>query len=152
MRIRKFKKEDAVKVSRLICKTQREILSKYYPKKVIESFCSWSKPSDILKKSKKRDYYVAVEKGKVLGVNGIEKSMIKTMFVNPKYHKKGIGKKLIENIENVARKRKIKKLKVGSTTFAEKFYKKCGYKRIKKDKWEHNGVKFNVIVMEKSIK
>jgi len=78
--------------------------------------------------------------------------MVRTMFVNPKYHKRGIGKKLLENIEKIAKKRKIKKLKVGSTIFAERFYKKCGFKRVKKDRWEHKGIKFDVIVMEKSIK
>jgi len=57
------------------------------------------------------------------------------MFVNPKHHKKGIGRKLIENIEEIAKSKGRRKLKVGSTIFAEKFYQKLGYKRKKKAKW-----------------
>ena len=49
-------------------------------------------------------------------------------------HKKGVGRKLIEKIEKTAKKRKIKKLIVHSTPYAEEFYKRCGYKRIKKIK------------------
>jgi len=72
MRIRKFRKSDAGKVSDLIIRAQRGVLSRHYPKHVIDYFCRRSTPEYILKKSKVRDYYVAVEGGRILGVNGIQ--------------------------------------------------------------------------------
>jgi GNAT superfamily N-acetyltransferase len=152
MKIRKFQKRDAKKVSSLIIKNQREVLSKYYPKKVIDFFCRRRTPEGILEASKKRDYFVAVERNRILGINGLKNNKVKTMFVNPKYHKKNIGRRLMENLENIAKKRKIKKLIVHSTPYAERFYKRCGFKRLKKIISSSKDIKWPEIIMEKSIK
>ena len=152
MKIRKFQKKDAKKVSNLIIKNQCEILSKYYPKKVIDFFCRRRTPAGILEASKKRDYYVAVEGDKILGINGLKDNKVKTMFVDPRYLEKGVGKKLIKNLENIAKKRKIKKLIVHSTPYAERFYKKCGFKKIKKIVSSSKNIKWPEIIMEKRLK
>lgn len=158
MRIRKFRKEDAKGVSNVICRAQRETLAGVYPKKVIEKFCDWSSPSGVLKKSEKRDYWVALEetsksvkKEKIIGICGIEKERIKTMFVHPNFHKKGVGRKLLKKVESVAKKRKIKLMRVESTTYAEPFYAKCGYERIRKNHVKFKGISFDVVRMKKKI-
>ncbi|MEE9525724.1 MAG: GNAT family N-acetyltransferase [Candidatus Woesearchaeota archaeon] len=154
MKIRKFKKEDARRVSYFIHKNIREVLSKYQPKKVSDFFYKNMSPAGIIRKSKNTDYYLVVAKDRILGINGLRDNEIRTMFVNPRYHGKGVGKKLIDNIEKVAKKRKIRKLKVHSTPYAEKFYKKYGFKRIKKvtqKARENKNIKWLEILMEKKI-
>lgn len=151
MRIRKFKKSDAKGVSNVICSAQRKNLSKHYSKKVIEKFCEWSSPSGVLKKSEKRDCWVVIESEKIIGICGIEKNIIKTMFVHPKYLKKGIGRKLVDRIESVAKRRKISIMKVDSTTYAVPFYKKCGYKKIKQNNVKYKGIRFDIVMMKKKL-
>jgi N-acetylglutamate synthase-like GNAT family acetyltransferase len=150
MKIRKFKEKDAKKVSYLIIKAQ-DVLKGIYPKKVREDFIKKQTPANIIKKSKKRDFYVAVEGNKILGVIGIKKDEVKTVFVNPRYHKRGIARKLMNKIISIAKKRKIKKLWAGSTPYAEDFYKKMGFKRLRKVRWSINNRKFNIIKMEKKL-
>ena len=151
MKIRKFKKQDARKVSNLIIKSQNIFLRKCYSKKIIDMFNRWSTPSHILEKSKDRDLFVAVERNNILGIGGIKDGGVRTLFVNPKYSRKGIARKILEKIEKVAKKKKIKKLKAGSTPYAEEFYKKRGFKRIRKTTWKNEGIKFDVILMEKKL-
>jgi len=148
LRIRKFKKEDANGVSNVICRAQREILINHYTKKTVDAFCSWSKPSDILEKSKTREYYVAVEKEKIIGVVGYKEGKLRTMFVHPKHHKKGIGRKLVAKIQDVARKKGLKTLKVDSTNYAEPFYMKCGFKKVEKARVMYKGIRFYTIRMK----
>ncbi len=152
MRIRKFRKEDARKVSYLVIKAHKEVLSKSYSKKIIDFFCRRDSPSGMIKKSRKRDLFIAVEGNRIFGINGLQGNEVRTFYVNPIYHRKGIGRKLIEHVEKLARKKGIKKLVVRSSLYAEGFYKKCGFRRIKKILSNLNNMKFHEILMEKNLK
>ena len=129
MKIRKFQNKDARKVSYVIAKTMRTNMSKDYSKGLIDAMIRNRQPKDIIKLSKKRDFYVAEQGDRILGVAALEEDDVHTMFVNPLYQGKGIGKKLIERVEILAKKRKIKKLSVKSTKGAEKFYQRMGFKK-----------------------
>ena len=132
MIIRKFKESDAKKVSYLVRKAQIEVVSPYYPKKIIETlFRRWT-PSSVIARSKVREIFLAVEGNKILGIGALDRNELKHIYVNPLYHKKGVGKTLIQNIEKIARKRRIKKLIVKSHINSEGFYKKMGFKRIRR--------------------
>ena len=151
IKVRKFRKEDAGKTSYMVCKCQREVLSKEYPKKIIDYFCSVNSPAGLLRRAKKRQYYVGVEGDRILGLAGLQDGDVKTMFVNPRHHKRGVAKKIIDHITAVARKKKLKKLTVTSTYYAEGFYKKCGFKIIKRVKENYRGHMTKVIKMEKKL-
>jgi N-acetylglutamate synthase-like GNAT family acetyltransferase len=151
MRIRKFRKEDAKKASRLIRQAQLITLKDYYPRKIIDWFCKINTPSKIIAKSKKIELFVAVEGDKILGINGLKEDQVKKFYVNPAYQGRGVGRKLIKNIENTARKRKIRKLVVRSSLYAEGFYKKMGFRRIKKIKSGRGNIEFDEIFMEKKL-
>lgn len=53
---------------------------------------------------------------------------IQSVYVEPKYHGKGIGKRLMEELENEARRQKCAKVGIRSTLPAVAFYKAIGYK------------------------
>jgi N-acetylglutamate synthase-like GNAT family acetyltransferase len=146
MRIRKFKKEDARKVSDLIRKCLREVNSKDYSKKVIDFMISHFSPKTIIANSEKRKIFVAVEKEKIIGTASIHDDVILTVFVNPKIHGKGIGRKLMMKVENEAKKNGFKSVKLPSSITAIDFYKKLGYKKVK-EKFEENFGK--TIIMKK---
>lgn len=74
------------------------------------------------------------EGGKILGTANIslEEKYIGSVFVNPDYHKRGIGTQLMNAIENYARDHCLKKVYVHSSLNAQEFYKKRGFKKIKR--------------------
>lgn len=86
--------------------------------------------------SKRTKTFVALGNGIVVGTAGLDKSWynddgeywILSVFVDKEYHKKGIGKMLIHQIENYAKKINAKKLVIPASITACEFYSKLGYK------------------------
>ena len=143
--IRKFKDDDALEVSDLIRRTLIEENSKFYPKSVIEYMCNEFSPKFLIELSKEREFFVAIEKSKLIGTITFIKDYIGTVFVNPDYHCKGIATKLMDTIENLAKQRKIKKLRLESSINAVNFYEKLGYKKGEKSQSEEYGVTYEMI-------
>jgi GNAT superfamily N-acetyltransferase len=151
LRIRKFRKGDAKEVSRLKISSQMEILKDYYPPNVVEFFCRKNTPKYVLDKSKEIELFVAVEKGKIIGVNGLKKNAVRSFYVLPSFIRKGVGRKLMENVEKIAIKRGIKKLIVHSSLYAEGFYRKCGFRKLRMLHNKHGNIKFDEIMMQKKL-
>ena len=147
--IRKFKDKDALEVSDLIRKTLSEENSKFYPQSVIKFMDSEFTPKFLVELSKEREFFVAIEKSNIIGSITLIKDYIGTVFVNPDYHCKGIGTKLMETIENLAKVRKIEKLRLNSSINAVDFYEKLGYKKGEQSQNEEYGVTYE---MKKTLK
>ena len=150
IRIRKFKKGDAIKVSNVIKKSFRSIISKNYTKESVEDQIKENSPKKILEKAKKVKYFVAVEKGKIVGFGGYNEEKIHTFFVIPERHGKGIGSKIMERVLTEAKKDWIKSLKCWSTFNAENFYSSFGFKKRKKLtlKTKNSSISFMEMVKE----
>ena len=131
MRIRKLKKDDAKDVSNIIRRCLREVNSKDYPKKAITSLCNFFTPSLIIKNLKDRTIFVAVENSKIIGTASLKEDTVFTVFVNPDIHGKGIGSKLMNKVEDLAKKKGYTTIKVPSGLTSVEFYKKRGYKKVK---------------------
>ena len=95
-----------------------------------------SKNYESIKKSfsKSDTFYVAEEKRKIIGVvrgknlgNGSFKLI--NLFVDGKYHKKGIATYLVNKFENSVKKKGGKIIKLNASMFAINFYLKKGYKK-----------------------
>ena len=150
IRIRKFKKGDAIKVSNVIKKSFRSIISKNYTKESVEDQIKENSPKKILEKAKKVKYFVAVEKGKIVGFGGYNEEKIHTFFVIPERHGKGIGSKILERVLTEAKKDGIESLKCWSSFNAENFYASFGFKKIKKLnlKTKNSSISFMEMVKE----
>lgn len=129
-RIRNFKQEDAWKVSYLIRKTLIEVNSKDYPLEVIQFLCENNSPRRIIDKSSSQSIYVAVDDERILGTVSLQDDVILGLFVNPRFHGKSVGIKLMNHVETVARKKGYKSVSLLSSITAFEFYKKIGYKRV----------------------
>ena|SRR3989344_4907192 len=149
MRIRKLRKEDAIEVSNIIRRCLREVNSKDYPKKAITSLCDFFTPDLIIKNMSDRTMYVAVENDKVVGTASLKGDKVFTVFVNPDYHGRGIGSKLMDKVEELAKDKKYKILKVPSGHSSVKFYKHRGYREIKR---VHSADHGDTIEMEKRLR
>lgn len=142
--IREFKDQDALEASNLIRKTLSEENSKFYPKPVIKFMVGEFTPKFLVELSKEREFFVAIEKSNIIGTITLIKDYIGTVFVNPDYQGKGIGTKLMETIENLAKERKIEKLRLNSSINAVDFYEKLGYKKGEQSQSEEYGITYEM--------
>ena len=129
-----------MEASILIRKTLSEENSKFYPISVIEYMCNEFSPNYLIELSKEREFFVAIENSKIIGTITNINDYIGTVFVTPEYHCKGIGTKLMETIENLAKERKIEKLRLQSSINAVDFYEKLGYKKGEQSQSEEYGI------------
>jgi ribosomal protein S18 acetylase RimI-like enzyme len=131
MKIRKFQDKDSGKVSYLIRRALNEVNIKDYPKSVIVYLSKYNAPSKLIKRSRLRDIYVIVDDNRILGTAGLKNNNVFSVFVDPTYHGKGIGQRLMRHVEQIAKKRGICTLTLISSLTAVGFYEKLGYKKVK---------------------
>jgi N-acetylglutamate synthase-like GNAT family acetyltransferase len=131
--IRYFTEEDSLEISNIIRRCFKEINSKYYPKSVIKFMSDLYTPQSIIERATKEQFFVYVDSNQVLGSGSINiaEKYIGTVFINPDFHRKKIGKQIMARIEKYSLEKKVKEVYVDSSLNAIDFYKKLGYKKIK---------------------
>ena len=134
MKIRRFEKKDAKKVSKLIVETLRKTNIKDYSADSIENYVNNFQPENVLKRASWTHFYVAEEKGNIIGCGAIapywdkfDESSLFTIFILPEYQGKGIGRKIIETLEKDEYFLRAKRIEVPASITAVQFYKKMGY-------------------------
>lgn len=152
--IRKACPEDAKRISILRRKTLEKINLHDYPRPALDFLKKENSPKGILEKLKRRKLFVLTNRNKILGCVDINLGTGKVggLFVDYRYLGKGYGSELMFFIENYARERKIKKIILHPTKTAYPFYKKLGYKVVKRDIWKGPGFRAKSIDMEKVLK
>lgn len=153
--IASYEDKYAEAISRIIIQNLLEINSKDYG---IE-FCKNSAKDFTVDKikedfNKRTKVFVALENNSVVGTAGIDKSWynddreyyILSVFVDVTHHKQGIGKMLIQKVEEFAREIDAKKLVIPASIAGAEFYHKLGYEYAngKKELNEHK-----MYIMEK---
>ena len=134
MTIRLFEEKDATEVSELIAKTLRTTNIKDYTSEYIENDIQKLNPQRLIKRSKWMHLYVFIVDGKIVGCGGIspyfdklDESSLFTIFVLPEYQEQGIGRKIIETLENDEFFLRAKRIEIPSSITACQFYIKMGY-------------------------
>ena len=139
MRIREYSKIDDKKVKNLINENLIETFG-------VGKSDGWE-DFNFYKKSG-RIFYVADEKGKIVGtaalVNKKSEGEIKRMYVKKDYYGKGLSKKLLDKIISFARDKEIKEIKLTTDRKRERaqsFYKKNGFRKTGE---RNNLIKFSI--------
>ena len=134
MKIRRFEEKDAKKVSELIVETLRKTNIKDYSADLIENYVNNFHPENVLKRASWTHFYVAEEKGNIIGCGAIapywdkiDESSLFTIFISPEHQGKGIGRKIIETLEKDEYFLRAKRIEVPASITAVQFYKKMGY-------------------------
>jgi len=135
MKIRKYKKTDLKEAANLISRTFREFNSSGGTREGVNDYIERYNPkeknlSQIQKEFARTSiFYVAVEKNKILGLIRGKPSKLGNLFVDGKYHRKNIGRKLVSRFEEEVKKKKSKLIKVSASLYSVPFYEKVGYKK-----------------------
>ena len=129
MRIRKMQPKDYVESTKLIQRVYKTMNKNEGSKKAVQSYINRFHPSNphFHKFGKIPLKLVAEDNGKIIGIlRGFDNKIV-SLFVDKKYHKKGVGKKLYNKAEKVIKKNH-KIIKIKSSLYAVPFYKKLGFK------------------------
>jgi N-acetylglutamate synthase-like GNAT family acetyltransferase len=151
IKIRRAKPEDVKRISTLRIQTLEKINKKDYPKAAIELLKQEYAPESLLKKLKTRKVFVLTNQNKILGCVDINlhTGRVSGLYIDYRHLGKGYGLKLMQFIEKFAQAKALKKITLNPTKTAYKFYKKLGYKVVKRDFWIGPGFKAKSIEMQK---
>ncbi len=150
MKIRRATIDDAKRISYLICKITEPNPNKYSKKQKI-AWKRYNSPSGIKKQIKGRVVFCAFENNRLLGTIALKDNEIVGFNVSFSIRGKGVGSRMLNFLENFARKKGIKKLTLTSTTSAFNYYKKRGFKPKQKVVLRICGADFPETYMEKRI-
>lgn len=134
MIIRRFEETDAQAVSDLIVHTLRTSNSRDYSPEYIENDVAHLQPADILGRAAGQHFYVAEADGRIVGCGAIgsywgkaDESSLFTVFVLPEYQGKGIGRKIIETLEQDEYFLRARRVEIPASVTGTPFYLKMGY-------------------------
>lgn len=136
--IRLFQTGDAEEVSALIARTLRTVNSKDYPEKVIEDNVLSHSPDVMIEQATNGHFYVVCDGPKIVGCGAIagncgreDESILLSFFVLPEYEGKGIGRTVMQTLEQDEYFVRAKRIEIHASITAVDFYRKMGYDSIK---------------------
>ncbi len=153
MRVRKFRKEDAAEVARLHRTTIRTVNSKDYRKGQIYAWSgrtSAKRFRDVVN-DKDKVMFVAVEGNRILGFADYKGSDLLGLYVHKDYMERGIGTRLLNHLESYAYRNGVRFLQCEATVTAYEFYKKMGYRTLRKSVHKIKNERLPVYVMRKRL-
>jgi len=135
MNIKKFQDSQAEEVAKLIKRNLLEITSKYYSPEFVVSLIDHHSPMQLLEKARNQYIFVAMEDGKVIGTGSLanfgtpEKPSYygTSIFVAFELHRQGIGRQIMQKVEEESLNLGADKITVRAAINARKFYEKLGY-------------------------
>ncbi len=132
--IRRFQHGDADAVSALIIKTLRTTNSKDYSTEYIENDVRAFSPAGVITRADWTHFYVVCDGEAIVGCGAIgpywdkeDESSLFNIFVSPEYQGKGIGRKIIETLEEDEFFLRAKRIEIPASITACEFYIKMGY-------------------------
>jgi len=151
IRVRKFRKADATQVSRLIKEAFLALVFRPYTKSSVEAQIKDNSAKMLIEGAKNTNYFVATENNRILGVGGYDSKKVRTFFVKPGLQGRGIGRMIIERVLREAKEDGLKNLECWSTFYAEQFYTKFGFEKIKTIEVKSHGVPIIFVEMTKRL-
>ena len=132
--VRRFEKEDAQTVSELIIRTLRITNSKDYSPEYIENDVKMFSPEFVIHRASWTHFYVVCAGERIVGCGAIGaywgsevESSLFNIFVDPDYQGKGVGRRIIETLEQDEYFLRARRIEIPASITACEFYKKMGY-------------------------
>ena len=132
--VRKFVNSDADEVSALIIRTLRTTNIKDYSEEFIENDVKMFSPDGVIERAGWTHFYVICDNDIIIGCGAIgpywgkeDESSLFNIFVLPEYQGKGVGRKIIEILEQDEFFLRAKRIEIPASITACDFYRKLGY-------------------------
>lgn len=138
---------DAARVSQVILAALLTSNAQDYPAHVIERVQDSFTPDAVLQLMRRRQMFVALVDGKLLGTASLDGRAVRSVFVDPAYHGHGLGRQLMAVVEQAALDSGLTSLVVPSSVTAEGFYARLGFVRVR----EHYEGEELTLIMERGL-
>jgi GNAT superfamily N-acetyltransferase len=125
--IRRFENGDASNVSQLIIDNLMLVNSRDYGEEASRQLARFYSPQLLLEYAQNGNLYVAVEYSMIIGTAMLDQDRVRNVFVRIDHHRQGIGKILMQYIEDIARQQGKVRLGLRASVSAVVFYQKLGY-------------------------
>ena len=129
--IRNATNADALAISRIIIGTLRESNALDYSSAIIDQVESSFSQSAILDLLTRRQVLVATTDSHIVATASLDQDVVRSVFVDPTWQGKGIGRQLMAMIQSIAIKDGVSLLRVPSSITAQGFYAALGFKKIR---------------------
>ena len=134
MEIRRFKNEDAQELSEVIARTMRTCNVKDYGEELIELCIAGKTPEKLIECSNWMHIYVLCDGDRIVGTGSIgpywgstTESSLFTIFVLPEYQGRGLGRLIVETLEQDEFFLRAERIEIPASLTAVDFYKRMGY-------------------------
>ena len=134
MIIRRIEESDAGSVSELIRRTISISNKKDYPEDLMDQLIAIETPEHVLERASWTHFYVVLEGEDIIGCGAIgpywgkeDESSLFTIFVDPDCQGKGIGRAIMETLENDEYFLRAKRIEIPASITGVPFYLKMGY-------------------------
>jgi len=134
LKIRRFTKGDEYQISEIIKKDIYKESIKDYSKESLDTLAKRMNPKFILKRANFFHAYVVIDNDKIIGIgmigpywDSITESSFFTIFIDPNYIGKGIGRKIIETLEQDEYYKRAERIEIPSSITGLAFYRHFGY-------------------------
>jgi GNAT superfamily N-acetyltransferase len=126
--IEKAKREDARTAWEIRSAAIHDQCAGYYSQEILAIWTSGEMPESFIDTVEKY-FYVAINNNLVIGTGAIniETGKIDAVFVHPDRMRKGIGKMIIDFLEDIALRHGLGSINLESTLNAAEFYRVCGF-------------------------
>ncbi|MBB4259159.1 MULTISPECIES: GNAT family N-acetyltransferase [unclassified Bradyrhizobium] len=129
--IRPAREDDADGISEVILHALRETNAKDHTDAIIERVGRSFSPDAVRQLIGKRTVFVAAIGSRIIGTASLDGSVVRTVFVEPDVQTRGVGKRLMAEVERAARERNVSALTVPSSVTAEGFYARLGFRAVR---------------------
>lgn len=148
VKVRPARTADAGAISRVVLAALRTSNARDYPASVIERVQLSFSPAAIDRLMQQRRMFVAVSGEVVVGTASLEGQVVRSVFVDPDRHRRGIGRLLMAELEHVARGAGLELLIVPSSLTAQEFYTALGFRLVR----EHQEGVERTLIMERQLR
>jgi putative acetyltransferase len=130
MKIRKASSADKDNISRLHVASISKLCVNHYSREQLSAWTSVLTPSAYDQALKEKVFLVAYDSQQDLlsiGILDVGSAEVSAIYIHPDAARKGVGSKLLNELEKIARRSKVFKITVYSTLNAKGFYMAHGY-------------------------
>jgi GNAT superfamily N-acetyltransferase len=125
--VRSYSDDDAETLSAIIVKNLDRVKNSSYPRSVIDAVKEHASPAAVRKLAKDKRLFVAEYDNKTVGLISFNANQITNIFTDPGLHRKGVGRILVDRIENEVTSLDYKDIEALANEVDHGFYKKLGY-------------------------
>ncbi len=151
MLIRQYVPTDCEELAKLFYHTVHTINAKDYSQEQLNVWATEKIDLEVWNKSLSEHYtVVAVENSIIVGFGDIDKSgYLDRLYVHKDYQRKGVATAICNKLEQTL---KVNKIITHASITAKSFFEQRGFKVIKEQQVERNGIALTNYVMEKQVR